>query len=246
MSAAENEQIFMTTLVRRTQVAERTMAFEFKKPEHWKFRAGQFIEATLIDPPETDAEGNSRSFSIASAPAEPTIMVATRIRDSAFKKVLREMPLNSPVRMEGPFGNFVLHNNASRPAVFISGGIGITPVRSIIVNAAREKLPHRIYLFYANRRPQDAPFLDEITSLTRNNAKFTFVPIMTEAAQADQPWQGEKGRINKDLMQKYLSDKESPVYYLCGPPGMVSGLQQALHETGVDDDDIRSEEFPGY
>src|SRR5580700_11947518 len=126
-------------LISRQEVAERTVAFHFEKPPNWTFKAGQCLDITLLDPTETDAEGNTRTFSIASAPHEETLMVATRIRDTAFKRVLQSMPLGSAVKIEGPSGNLTLHNNATRAAAFLAGGIGITPFRSILFRAAKEK-----------------------------------------------------------------------------------------------------------
>lgn len=246
MSAAENVPVFMAKLVSRSEVAERTMAFWFEKPPDWTFKAGQFIDITLINPTETDAEGDTREFSVASAPSEPTIMVATRLRDTAFKRVLRRLPPGTQVKIEGPFGDLVLHNNASRPAVFLSGGIGITPLRSILVRAARERLPHRLYLFYANHRPEDAPFLDEIRMLERENPNFTFVPTMTEMEKSKRPWQGETGRIDQEMLRKYSKTAQAGIYYLTGPAGMVAGLHAMLNGAGIDDDDIRMEEFSGY
>src|SRR5690348_3288781 len=131
----------LSKLVSRHEVAERTTAFRFEKPLNWKFKAGQFLDMTLLDPAETDAEGNVRAFSIASAPHEETLMVATRMRDTAFKRVLNTMALGSSVRIEGPSGDLTLHNNVTRAAVLLAGGIGITPFRSIVCRAAREKLP---------------------------------------------------------------------------------------------------------
>ncbi len=96
---------------------------------------GQSMDMTLVYPPETDSEGNTRAFSIASAPHEETLMVGTRMRDTAFKRVLETMPLGTAVKIEGPFGNLILHNNAARTAVFVSGGIGITPFRSMLLRA---------------------------------------------------------------------------------------------------------------
>ncbi|MBA3586368.1 MAG: hypothetical protein H0W41_01875 [Chloroflexi bacterium] len=81
------------------------MAFRFAKPADWTYRAGQFVDITLLDPPETDAEGNIRGFSIASAPSEDVIMIATRLRDTAFKRVLQHVPLGTSVKIEGPFGD---------------------------------------------------------------------------------------------------------------------------------------------
>ncbi len=142
---------FMSKLKDRKEVAERTIAFRFEKPSGWAFKAGQFIDMTLLDPSETDSEGNTRGFSIASGRHEETLMVATRMRDTAFKRVLKTMPVGTAVKIEGPFGDLTLPNNASRTTVFLAGGIGITPFRSISVRAANERLPHRIFLFYSNR-----------------------------------------------------------------------------------------------
>jgi ferredoxin-NADP reductase len=180
MSTAANWPIFTAKLAERHEVAERTIAFQFERPDGWTFKAGQFIDMTLLNPSETDAEGNTRGFSLAGAPHEPTIMVTTRLRDTAFKRVLSSMRLHSDVRIEGPFGNLTLHNNVARPAVFLAGGIGITPYRSIVMHAARERLPHRIFLFYSNRRPEDAPFLDELQLLEKQNPNYKLIATMTK------------------------------------------------------------------
>jgi len=238
--------IFMTALTARKEVAERTMAFQFEKPSGWTFKAGQFIDITLTDPPETDAEGNTRGFSIASAPQEDFLMVATRMRDTAFKRSMKTVPLGTKVRVEGPFGNLVLHNNTSRAAVMLAGGIGITPFRSILVRAAKEKLAHRIFLFFSNRRPEDAPFLDELQALQKENPNFRLIATMTQVEKSHQPWQGEMGLIHQEMLSKYLKDVENAIYYIAGPAAMVNGLHAVLNSTGVDDDDIRIEEFAGY
>lgn len=246
MSTPATWPIFMAKLKSREEVATDTMAFHFEKPTSWTFKAGQFIDITLLEPPETDSEGNTRGFSIASAPQERTIMVATRMRDTAFKRVLKTLPLETEVKIEGPFGNLTLHNNASRPAVMLAGGIGITPFRSILFRAAKEKLPHRIFLFYSNRRPEDAPFLEALQNLQHDNPNYKLVATMTKMENSHQAWQGETGLINKEMLARYLHDAGSPIYYVAGPAAMVKGLHAILNEAGVDDDDIRTEEFVGY
>jgi ferredoxin-NADP reductase len=238
--------VFMAKLQSRQEVAEGTMAFCFDKPAGWTFMAGQFIDLTLIAPPETDAEGNTRGFSIASAPFEAPIMVATRLRDTAFKRVLKTLPLGTAVRIEGPFGDLRLHHNVARPAVVLSGGIGITPFRSILLQAAHEKRSQRIVFFYGNRRPEDAPFLAELRALAREDAHVTFIPTMSEMEKSHLPWDGERGFIDQQMLATYLPGVTSAVYYLTGPPGIVRGLRTVLAAAGVDDDDIRTEEFTGY
>jgi ferredoxin-NADP reductase len=222
------------------------MAFHFEKPAGWTFKAGQFIDITLLDPAETDAEGNTRGFSIASAPQEETLMVATRMRDTAFKRVLKTMPLGTAAKIEGPFGNLTLHNNAARPAVLLAGGIGITPFRSILFRAAKEKLPHRIFLFYSNRRPEDAPFFEALQALEKENSNYKLIATMTGMEDSHKEWHGESGLINQELLARYLQNAVSPIYYIAGPAGMVKSLHTMLNEAGVDDDDIRTEEFVGY
>src|SRR6202521_1770627 len=157
-------------------------------------------------------------------------MVATRTRDTAFKRMLKTMPLGSAVKIEGPSGTLTLHNDVKRTAVFLAGGIGITPFRSIVFRAAKEKLPHRIFLFYSNRRPEDAPFLDELQTLEIENPNYKLIASMTEMAKSHRSWQGEVGLIDKEMLSKYLKDAVSPIYYVAGPPEMVRGLHTMLSE----------------
>ena len=246
-TSTANWPIFTSRLTERYEVAEDTMAFQFEKPAGWIFKAGQFVDITITSPPETDAEGNTRGFSISSAPQEPDIMITTRLRDTAFKRVLKSMPLQSEVRIEGPFGNLSLHNNAARPAVLLAGGIGITPFRSIVVTAVKERLPHYIFLFYANRRPEDAAFLEELRALQTQNANFKLIATMTEMEKSSRPWKGEVGVIDYKMIDRHLEKAEAgPIYYIAGPPQMVRDLQTMLTNARVDSDDIRVEEFSGY
>ena len=103
-----------------------------------------------------------RRFSIASAPHEETLMVATRMRDTAFKRVLRTMPFGTAVKIEGPSGDLILQKDLTRAAVFLAGGIGITPFRSIVHWAAKEKLPSVFSSSHSSRRPEDAAFLADL------------------------------------------------------------------------------------
>src|SRR5437016_5653640 len=168
------------------------------------------------------------------------------MRDAAFKRVLSAAATGTRVKIDGPFGNLILHNNAARPAVILAGGIGITPFRSMLFRAAKEKLPHRIFLFYSNRRPEDAPFLEELQALQKENSNYKLVATMNEMDKSHQPWHGETGLIDKEMLSRYLKDAVSPIYYIAGPPGMVKGLRTMINGTEVDDDDIRTEECDGY
>ena len=238
--------VFETPLVGRELVADRTMSFRFIKPRDWSYRAGQFVDITLLDPPETDAEGNLRGFSISSAPREEVITITTRLRDTAFKRVLLAMPLGTVVKIEGPFGDLRLHH-AARPAVLLAGGIGITPFRSILVEAiGGGALPYPVVLFHANRRPEDAAFADEFRSLARRDPNLSFVPTMTAMPGSGQAWNGERGHIDAAMLRRHLEGIGDPIHYIAGPPGMVQALRAMLIASGVDEDDVRIEEFTGY
>lgn len=235
-----------TKLNGREQVAEGTMAFYFDRPNGFEFRAGQAIDVTLLNPPQTDPEGDIRTFSIASPPFEDRLMVTTRMRDTAFKRSLRDVPLGTVVQIGDAGGSLTLHKNSSKPGVFLAGGIGITPFLSILRQAAKDKLAHHLYLFYANRRPEDAPFLDALNELQKANPNFVFVPSMTKMAESHLPWTREIGFIDGKMLGKNIPNLQGPIYYLAGPPAMVVALRQMLSAAGADEDDIRTEEFSGY
>jgi len=246
MSTVGTSPSLLCKLISRREVAERTFAFHFEKPPGWAFKPGQSVDMTLIDPPETDAEGNTRALSIASSPQEEFLMVTTRMRNTAFKRVLGTMSPGTAVKLDGPFGNLTLHNNAARAAVFLAGGIGITPFRSMVFHAAREKRPHRIFLFYSNRRPEDAAFLDELEILEKENPNYKLIATMTGMDKSQRVWNGERGWVNEEMLSRCLKNANSPIHYIAGPPGMVAGLRSVLNKAGVDDDDIRAEDFAGY
>ncbi len=233
-------------LKQQEEVAQGTIAFHFEKPAEFQFKPGQFLNLILLDPPETDAEGNARSFSIASAPEEDDLMVTTRMRDTAFKRVLGRMPLGTEVKIGGPFGSFTLHRDESRPAVFLTGGIGVTPFRSMVVNATRDKLGHRLFLFYSNRRPEDAAFLDELQQLEKQNPNYKFVATMTQMEKSEQAWNGRTGYIDRAMLSEVVPDWRAPIYYSAGPPEMVAAMRKLLEENDVSEDNIRTEDFAGY
>jgi ferredoxin-NADP reductase len=238
--------IHMVRLIGREDVADGTMAFHFEKPDGFLYKAGQFADWTLLDPPETDAEGNTRGFSLASAPYETDLRIATRMRDTAFKRVLKDLPDGTKVKLDAPYGSFTLHNKATIPAVFVTGGIGITVVRSILLEAIHTAVPRRLVLFYANRQPKDAAFLEELRQVAAKNPHVTFVPTMTHLDEAHKEWSGETGHITKAMLERYLDDLTVPIYYSTGPASLVAAMRKTLNDAGVDDDNIRTEEFTGY
>jgi ferredoxin-NADP reductase len=237
---------YASRLLNRVEVAEGTIAFHFEKPTGFDFKPGQSADLTLPNPPETDAEGNVRTFSIASAPFEDQLMFATRARDTAFKRSLKKMPLGTVVKIDSATGSFTLHENSAKPAVFLAGGIGVTPFSSIVRQADHDRAPHKLYLFYSNRRPEDAPFVEVLQNLEKTNPQFRFIATMTEMRRSKKTWNGETGRIDQEMLSKYLNELRGPIYYVAGPPALVSGMRKMLVASGVDEDDIRSDEFSGY
>lgn len=246
MNSASDSKTYTVTLRDRRTVADSTMAFYFDKPSGFVFSPGQFVDLTLPHLADPDPAQTTRALSIASAPHEETVMVATRLRQTSFKRELQRMPLGTAVQMEGPFGNLVLHPDQTRPAVFLAGGIGITPFRSMVVHAAMQRSPQRLVLFYSNRRPEDAPFLDELFALQEKNPHYVFVGTMTQPEKSSLPWKGATGYLSAALLSEHLPDIGSPLYYVVGPPGMVAAARTMLKDWHVDDQDIRTEQFVGY
>lgn len=237
---------YESKLLSRVEVAEGTMAFHFEKPPGFNFKAGQFADVTLTDPPETDAEGNTRTFSIASPPFENELVFTTRMRDTAFKRSLKKVPLATEVHIGPAAGSFTLHKNPAKPAVFLAGGIGVTPFLSMVRQADRDRLPQKLYLFYSNRRPEDTAFLETLQALETTNPNFRLICTMTEMSKSKKEWKGETALIDKEMLSRHLATLQGPIYYIAGPPPMVAAMQQTLESAGVEEDDVRAEEFFGY
>jgi len=223
-----------------------TSALYFEKPEGFEFKPGQFADFTLLETGAIDSAGNTRTLSIASAPHEDHLMVAMRIRDTGFKRVVNALPGGTPLLLEGPYGNLTLHKNTARPAVFLAGGIGITPFRSMIWHATEARCAHRIYLFYSIRQLEEAAFLKELQSIEAINPRYRFVPTITRSEKAPLEWRGETGHINEQMLGRWAPGLRTSIFYVAGPPTMVSSMRGMLNSLGVCDDDVRAEEFAGY
>jgi len=237
---------YQSTLRGRTHVAEGTMAFQFQKPHDFVFKAGQYIDLTISGSQPGSSNGLTHTFSIASSPFDEELLVTTRMRDSVFKQALSILPIGSGVKIEGPMGSFRLHNNTARPAVFLAGGIGIAPFLSMLSHATGKKLRHPIVLFYANRYLEDAAFMNLLWQLERANPRFRFVPTLTRWDKNYRGWKGETGHISAEMLVTQVGIARGPIYYIAGPPTMVAATRRTLSEAGVDEDDIRTEEFAGY
>ena len=217
-------------------VAAGTMAFRFTKPPGFVFKPGQAITLFLTDPPP-EPNSRQRIFSLVSAPFEAELAVATRMREgSAFKRALKSLPAGAKLELKGPRGVMTLHEERSRAAVFIAGGIGITPFMSMLRQAAHDRLDQPLLLLCSNRRPEDTPFLAELQDLERQGGSFRLLARMTDL----------DGFVDEATIKGFVGGAPAPIYYLAGPPAMVEVMKKLLRAAGVSDADVRSEQFYGY
>jgi ferredoxin-NADP reductase len=232
-------------LKEKRKIAKESMEFTFEKPADFEFKPGQFVEINVVHPDEPVKKRSSRELSIVSAPHEDELVFAMRLRGSPFKRTLSDTKIGDVVVMDGPFGAFLLQSDFLRPAVFLAGGIGITPFMSMLRHVAHHKLPHEIYLFYSNHTVEDAVYLDELEGHERENPNLTFIPTLTDMT-AGESWEGMTGRINGEMLLKWLPDLQKPVFYIAGSAAMVAAMKKLLNDVGVNSDSIRMEEFTGY
>jgi ferredoxin-NADP reductase len=237
---------YRMTLVDRQQIAADTMAFWIEPDDgYFEFRAGQHVDVVFAHPRQGSENDNFRTFSLASSPQENrSMMIAMRMRKTAFKGALQCAALGTKFVVSRPRGSFTLHKDATRPAVFLAGGIGIAPIRSILQHATEERLEHQLYLFYSNRNADDAAFLEELENLRTQNHNFIFIPTVT--GHRTLGWQYEKGHINFEMLKRYLPTLKGPVYYIAGPSGMVTAMTKLLNSSGVSEDNMKTEEFGDY
>ncbi len=237
----------MVLLSERKRIAEATMSFRFElSGKSFSFQPGQFVRVGLSNPPHPDPKGNARSFSIASAPSDPFLLIAARMTGSAFKTSLAEVPLGTPVSVTGPSGTFLLDSNSNDPVALFAGGIGITPFRSMIKHAWEHHSARRLTLVYANRCPEQAAFLDELGSWARDNPSFRLIATMTQPEKSASRWDGPTGYVDVGFVRRYLPELPTMGCYVAGPPRFVSGITQTLREAGVGEDRVWTDEFIGY
>ena len=236
---------YPVAILEREVIANNTIALKLSRPEGFEFLAGQNIDVTVEDPRYIDPNDNSRIFSIASAPYEDHILIAARLRDNPYKNALNELPIGSELYIEGPFGTFRLHDDVTIPAVFIAGGIGITPCLSILRQAVFENSKRSFCLFYSNRTREDATYLDELRSMRKTLPNYNFIPTLTRNGNRSAESGYENGRITSEMLNKYISDLNSPLYYVVGKSQMVWGLIQNL-DGSIDRSRYLVEDFVGF
>jgi ferredoxin-NADP reductase len=229
----------------KREVAKGTLMVVFDLlGEEVDFEPGQYFWVELLDPPYDDEKGPRRHISVVTSPNERGVLgLCTRLRDSAFKRSLAEMPIGAEVDVEQPKGSFLLPEETDKQYVFIAGGIGITVFRCMLRYIAEEKRPHRVTIVYSNRDRESAAFLDELAELEQAIPDLEVVLTMTD----DPYWDGESRRIGADLLRDHLDgDLGALTYLIAGPPAMVEGVTEALSAEGVPEEQIQAGKFSGY
>src|SRR5262249_1526149 len=214
----------------KREVARDTLLVVFDLlGEEFDYRPGQYFGVELLDPPYEDEKGARRHISAVTSPTERGVIgLCTRIRDSAFKRSLAELPVGVDVEVEPPRGKFVLPEDASRALVLVAGGIGITAFRSMLRYIQDEGLPPRGTLIYSNRDRESTPFLDELEEIERTNPRVRLILTMTD----DEGWSGERRRVDANFFRDYLGDGLNEASYMvAGPPGMAEAATEALKKT---------------
>lgn len=235
--------IYTITLLKRRMVAKDTLELVFERPTGFDFVPGQYGGFTLINAKGLGPQEATRRFSILSAPDEPHLAIVTRLQPSRYKQALNALAPGDTIKLAGPMGAFVLHDDFTVPAALIAGGIGVAPFCSMIHYASRHQATRWIYLFYGNQHLADAAYFDEMMALSTTYDSLTFVPTL---AFPPTGWQGEQGNISAEILKKHIINIELPIYYICGSPAMVTALQETLIEMGVLEGKIKVEDFPGY
>ena len=229
----------------KREVAKGTLLVTFDLlGEEVAFTPGQYFFVTLPHAGYQDSKGLRRHITVVTSPNERGVLgFATRMRDSAFKRSLSEVPVGTEVEVEPPKGSFGLPEDTTRPLVFVAGGIGITVFRSMLRFIREEGLPYRVTLIYANRDRESTAFLDELQELEQENRDLRLILTMTQ----DPGWQGETRRIDSQFFRDYLEgDLNESTFLVAGPPAMVEGVQDALAEAGVDEENVIAERYSGY
>lgn len=217
------------TLIGKRTVAQDTIEFEFEKPKGFKYKAGQYIG---IDLPigKTKVE-NIKSFSLSSAPYEPTLTVTMRINPNPYKQYMAKLEKGDKINIQGPFGNFTIRKGDEKKSIFFfAQGIGITPFYSVIKQNIHDKAKQPLMLFYENKTFESTAYSEELAELRRQDKLFAYVPFIPLPMQME-------------VIDIHPSEK---LYFLCGSENAVLKYKQLLDKANIDRKQIRVEEFPGY
>lgn len=203
------------------------------------YKAGQFCRVSL----KTEKECK-RYLSISSSPTEKGhIEFTKKLTESDFSKILDTLKPGDTVKLQYPFGKFTLDDSKGKVA-FLSGGIGITPIRSICKYAVDKNLGIDMVLVYANRSIKDIVFKEDLDQMQKTYPKLKVAHVLCEPAPG---FKCSTGHINAQVIKNEIPDFMERKFYLCGPPGMVEAMKKILDtELGLTQEKINTENFQGY
>lgn len=232
-------------LKRRTRLSPDIAEFAFAPARAFAYQPGQYMEFTLAHT-ATDSRGNRRYFTLASSPTEPLVRLGVRFYEtsSSFKRTLKSLKPNSMLVAGQLAGDFTLPRDKREKLVFIAGGIGITPFRSMLKYLADTNQRRDIVVLYANSTPDDFVYRDVLAEAqTKVGIKVLYT--ITNHANVPREWTGFAGRVTAQMIRDALPDVAERTFYLSGPPRLIRGVEHALHEVGVHRSRIKTDFFPG-
>lgn len=234
-------------LIEKRVEAEGTQTFAFEKPLDFAYKPGDFFYFLLDELKYPDSRGKMRHFTLSSSPTENYLSFTCRMREqSGYKKTFNDLALGTLVKARGPEGIFDFpEKDGDTPEIMIAGGIGITPYRSRLRYIVDKNLNIPIHLLFANSTPGQITFKNELDEITKNHPQ---IKVTYFVSNPDNDWKGEVGRIDATKI-KLATGTWNPatvIFWVCGPPAMVSGMEKVLESLGIDSKNIRTEKFTGY
>ena len=230
------------TLAEKREVAKGTLLVLFAVDDYPDYRPGAYFWVELPDRGHDDEKGLRRHISLVTSPTEEVVGLATRLRDTAFKRTLSELQVGDEVEVEEPKGSFLLPEDTDAEYVFVAGGIGITAFRSMLRFIADERLPYRVTLVYSNRDRESTAFLDELEELRERIEGLRVVLTMT-----DEPaWEGETRHLDANVLRELVGGLDGKTFLVAGPPAMAEAVAGSLAGAGVPEDRLLTDKFSGY
>jgi len=236
---------YVLPLIDSSRESPTVMTFRFSTEKtEFRYLSNQFVRLAL--PEVADPWGPMRSFSLSSSPSESGhISITCRISDTPFKQALAAMKAGETAVVYGPLGAFLF--DLERPAVFLAGGIGITPLRGMIRFAHDNAFPHKMVLLYTSRTPAEFVFRSELDALAKSHDRLRVHYSVSRPQDATSPWDGRTGRLSRSWIEETTHHLRNPRYYVCGLPEMVSDMVSLLEgPMGIPEEYVDYEVFRGF
>lgn len=240
----EDKKIFKTNFLKKEKMGNITYSFYFKKNRKFNFAPGQYIRL-MLDIKKPDERGTRRYFTVSSSPTEKEYFtITTKIIKSTFKKALFRLKKGQEVSFIGPIGYFDINLKNKNPKVFLAGGIGITPFHSSLTFLDDKKIKQEITFIVTFSKKEDVIFLEELKKIESKNKLIKIVVSLT-GEDINYP-NFEKGRIDKNMIKKYVHNIKKSKYFITGPLSFVQDTENLLKEIGIREINIFKEDFSGY